>query len=32
VVVGSEESLRAAVERPVARATALRERLWQNTG
>jgi len=30
LVVGSEESLRAAIERPVARATALRERLWQN--
>jgi exodeoxyribonuclease V alpha subunit len=31
LVVGSEESLRAAIERPVARATALRERLWDNT-
>ena len=28
LLVGSEESLRAAVERPVARATGLRERLW----
>jgi exodeoxyribonuclease V alpha subunit len=30
LVVGSEESLRAAIERPVARATALRERLWRD--
>jgi exodeoxyribonuclease V alpha subunit len=29
ILVGSEESLRAAVERPVARATGLRERLWE---
>jgi exodeoxyribonuclease V alpha subunit len=28
ILVGSEESVRAAVERPVARATGLRERLW----
>ena len=27
-VVGSEESVRAAVERPVARASGLRDRLW----
>jgi exodeoxyribonuclease V alpha subunit len=29
IVLGTEESVRAAVERPVARATGLRERLWQ---
>jgi exodeoxyribonuclease V alpha subunit len=28
LVVGSEESLRAAVERPIARASGLRRRLW----
>jgi exodeoxyribonuclease V alpha subunit len=28
VVVGSEESLRGAVERPIARASGLRRRLW----
>ena len=28
ILVGSEASLRAAVTRPVARATGLRERLW----
>ncbi len=28
VVVGSEESVRAAVERPVARASGLGRRLW----
>jgi exodeoxyribonuclease V alpha subunit len=31
LLVGSEASLRAAIERPVARATALRERLWDAT-
>lgn len=30
VLVGSEESVRAAVARPVARATGLRERLWRS--
>ena len=28
IVVGPEDSVRAAVERPIARATGLRERLW----
>ena len=28
LVVGSEESLRVAVERPIARASGLRRRLW----
>ena len=28
LVIGTEESLRAAIERPVARASGLRERLW----
>jgi len=28
ILVGTEESVRAAVERPVARASGLRERLW----
>ena len=28
IVVGSEQSVHAAVERPIARATGLRERLW----
>jgi len=28
LLIGSEETLRAAIERPVARATGLRERLW----
>ena len=28
VVIGSEASMRTAVERPIARATGLRERLW----
>ncbi len=28
LVVGTEESLRAAIERPVARASGLRDRLW----
>ena len=27
-VIGLEESVRAAVEHPIARATGLRERLW----
>ena len=27
-VVGSEASLRAAIERPIARASGLRDRLW----
>ena len=30
-VVGSEQSLRAAIERPIARASGLRDRLWPNT-
>jgi exodeoxyribonuclease V alpha subunit len=28
ILVGSPEAVQAAVERPVARATGLRERLW----
>ncbi len=28
VVVGTEETIRGAVQRPVARASGLRERLW----
>ena len=28
VVIGSEDSIRTAVDRPIARATGLRERLW----
>jgi exodeoxyribonuclease V alpha subunit len=28
IVVGTEETVRAAVARPVARASGLRERLW----
>jgi exodeoxyribonuclease V alpha subunit len=27
-VIGSEEALRAAVSRPIARASGLRDRLW----
>jgi len=32
IVVGSEEAIRAAIARPVARASGLRERLWQPAG
>jgi exodeoxyribonuclease V alpha subunit len=32
ILVGSEESVRAAVERPVARASGLRDRLWGLSG
>ena len=32
IVVGSEEALVAAVERPIARASGLRDRLWPGTG
>jgi len=31
-VIGSEESVRAAIDRPVARASGLEERLWPRTG
>jgi exodeoxyribonuclease V alpha subunit len=30
IVVGTEETVRAAIERPVARASGLRERLWES--
>ena len=31
ILVGTESSIRAAVDRPVSRASGLRERLWQTT-
>jgi exodeoxyribonuclease V alpha subunit len=32
ILVGTEEAVRAAVARPVARASGLRERLWEDAG
>ncbi len=32
ILVGTEESLRAAIERPVSRASGLRQLLWEPQG
>ena len=32
ILVGGEEAIRAAIERPVARASGLRELLWERPG